>query len=89
MSNRADITENLEKTSSLLKEIQKKESEVRRLKGIYENLSYNFSYDTKQYNKWKAAYWNYRNSTRELHRLIESLWKISCNYELNFAYTEI
>lgn len=84
MSNRADITENLEKTSSLLKEIQKKESEVRRLKGIYENLGY----DAKN-EDWTAAYWNYRNSTRELHRLIESLWKISCKYELNFAYIEI
>ena len=38
MSNRANITENLEKINSLLKEIQKQECEVRRLKYIFESL---------------------------------------------------
>jgi len=85
MSNRANITENLEKTSSLLKEIQKQESEVRRLKYIYEN----FRYDTIQYEYKMEAYWNYRNATEELHKLINSLWKTSCKYELNFANNEI
>lgn len=85
MSNRANITENLEKTNSLLKEIQEKENEVRRLKYIYEN----FRYDTIQYEYMMEAYWNYRNATRELHKLINSLWKTSCKYELNFAYNEI
>lgn len=85
MSNRANITDNLEKTNSLLKEIQKQECEVRRLKYIYES----FRSDTIQYEYMMDTYWNYRNATRKLHKLINSLWKTSCNYELNFAYNEI
>ena len=71
MSNRANIIENLKKTNSLLKEIQEKESEVRRLKYIYEK----FRYDTIQYEYMLDAYWNYRNATRELHRLIKIFMK--------------
>lgn len=85
MSNRANITENLEKINSLLKEIQKQECEVRRLKYIFES----FRYDTIQYGYRMEAYWNYRNATEELHNLIKSLYKTSCKCELNFENKEI
>lgn len=71
------VTEDLEKTEVLLKEISSQRLVVVQLKATYE------------LHKDENSYWEYRKGTRVLHKLIEDLWKVSCKYELDFAYTRL
>lgn len=71
------VSEDLEKTEVLLKEINSQKLVVAQLKATYE------------LHKDENSYWEYRRATRHLHILIEDLWKVSCKYELDFAYTRL
>lgn len=71
------VSEDLEKTEVLLKEINSQKLVVAQLKATYE------------LHKDENSYWEYRRATRHLHILIENLWKVSCKYELDFAYTRL